>query len=83
MADYLDKLPVAVMIGVGAACDILTGRVKDSPQWVKRSGLQWLHRLIQEPTRLWKRYLVNNPRFVHKLMQQAWARRTQHFSNPS
>ncbi len=80
MADYLDKLPTTVMIGVGAACDILTGRVKDSPQWVKQSGLQWLHRLIQEPTRLWRRYLVNNPRFVRKLMQQAWAQRTRHFS---
>jgi N-acetylglucosaminyldiphosphoundecaprenol N-acetyl-beta-D-mannosaminyltransferase len=72
MAEYLDKLPTTIMIGVGAACDILTGRVKDAPRWVKRSGLQWLHRLFQEPKRLWKRYLINNPRFVSKLMQRAW-----------
>ena len=75
MAEYSTKLATTVMVGVGAACDILTGRTKDSPQWVKQSGLQWLHRLLQEPRRLWRRYLVNNPRFIHKLMQQAWAQR--------
>ncbi len=75
MAEYLEKLPVTVMIGVGAACDILTGRVKDSPQWVKRSGLQWFHRLLQEPSRLWKRYLINNPRFLQLLVMQMWNRR--------
>jgi N-acetylglucosaminyldiphosphoundecaprenol N-acetyl-beta-D-mannosaminyltransferase len=75
MAEYLEKLPATVMIGVGAACDILTGRVKDSPRWVKRSGLQWLHRLIQEPERLWKRYLINNPRFVRKLLRESWLQR--------
>ena len=75
MAEYSMKLATTVMVGVGAACDILTGRTKDSPQWVKQSGLQWLHRLLQEPRRLWRRYLVYNPRFVHKLMQQAWAQR--------
>jgi len=68
MAEYVHKLPTTIMIGVGAACDILTGRVKDSPRWVKRSGLQWLHRLFQEPTRLWRRYLINNPRFVGMLL---------------
>ena len=76
MAEYVHKLPTTIMIGVGAACDILTGRVKDSPRWVKRSGLQWLHRLFQEPTRLWRRYLINNPRFVHKMLRQAWAQLT-------
>ena len=75
MARHSGKLATTVMIGVGAACDILTGRVKDSPNCIKRAGLQWLHRLLQEPNRLWKRYLVNNPRFVGKLMRQVWVRR--------
>jgi len=48
------------MIVVGAAFDIHTGRVKDAPFWVKNIGLQWPHRLCQEPGRLWKRYLMNN-----------------------
>jgi N-acetylglucosaminyldiphosphoundecaprenol N-acetyl-beta-D-mannosaminyltransferase len=64
MAEYLPRLNTTLMIGVGAAFDFHTGRIKDSPQWVKRSGLQWAHRLIQQPARLWKRYIVNNPMFL-------------------
>jgi N-acetylglucosaminyldiphosphoundecaprenol N-acetyl-beta-D-mannosaminyltransferase len=65
MAEYIDSLHCKIMIGVGAAFDIHTGRVKDAPRWIKSSGLQWLHRLCQEPSRLWKRYLVNNSGFVY------------------
>jgi N-acetylglucosaminyldiphosphoundecaprenol N-acetyl-beta-D-mannosaminyltransferase len=66
MAEYLPRLNTMLMIGVGAAFDFHTGRVKDSPQWVKRSGLQWAHRLMQQPSRLWKRYIINNPLFLIK-----------------
>ncbi len=68
MAEYLPRLDCTLMIGVGAAFDFHTGRLRDSPGWVKQLGLQWLHRLFQEPARLWKRYLINNPAF---LMQAA------------
>lgn len=64
MAEYLPRLNTTLMIGVGAAFDFHTGRLKDSPQWVKQLGLQWLHRLGQDPARLWKRYAVNNPLFL-------------------
>ena len=64
MAEYLPRLNATLMIGVGAAFDFHTGRVKDSPEWVKRSGLQWAHRLIQQPARLWRRYIINNPLFL-------------------
>jgi len=64
MAQYVERLDTKLMIGVGAAFDIHTGRIKDAPTWIKAAGLQWLHRLVQEPRRLWKRYLVNNPIFV-------------------
>jgi N-acetylglucosaminyldiphosphoundecaprenol N-acetyl-beta-D-mannosaminyltransferase len=64
MARYLPMLDTKLMIGVGAAFLFHTGAIRDSPAWVKRAGLQWVHRLIQEPTRLWKRYLVNNPLFM-------------------
>ena len=64
MAEYLPRLNSTLMIGVGAAFDFHTGRLKDSPAWLKQLGLQWLHRLYQEPTRLWKRYAVNNPAFL-------------------
>jgi N-acetylglucosaminyldiphosphoundecaprenol N-acetyl-beta-D-mannosaminyltransferase len=64
MAEYLGKLEVKLMVGVGAAFDIHTGEIKDAPDWLKRVGLQWLHRLVQDPRRLWRRYCVNNPRFI-------------------
>jgi len=64
MARYLPMLETTLMVGVGAAFLYHTGAIQDSPQWVKRMGMQWLHRLLQEPSRLWKRYLLNNPHFV-------------------
>jgi N-acetylglucosaminyldiphosphoundecaprenol N-acetyl-beta-D-mannosaminyltransferase len=70
MAEYLSILDAKIMVGVGAAFDIHTGRAKDSPDWVKAAGMQWLHRLLQEPSRLWKRYLINNPIFVYKMASQ-------------
>jgi N-acetylglucosaminyldiphosphoundecaprenol N-acetyl-beta-D-mannosaminyltransferase len=70
MAEYLDELNVKVMVGVGAAFDVHTGRIKDAPAWVKKIGMQWLHRVAQDRKRLWKRYLRNNPRFVWKICLQ-------------
>ena len=70
MSEFISRLPFGVMIGVGAAFDIHTGRLKDAPDWVKKTGLQWMHRLWQEPSRLWKRYLVNNSRFLWLLFLQ-------------
>jgi N-acetylglucosaminyldiphosphoundecaprenol N-acetyl-beta-D-mannosaminyltransferase len=64
MAEYIAKLPVRLMVGVGAAFDLNAGLLKDSPVWVRRCGLQWAHRLCQEPRRLWRRYLFNIPRFL-------------------
>jgi N-acetylglucosaminyldiphosphoundecaprenol N-acetyl-beta-D-mannosaminyltransferase len=70
MAEYLSKLDTKLMIGVGAAFDIHTGRIKDSPDWLQAMGLQWVHRMAQEPRRLWKRYLYNNPRFIVRITSQ-------------
>jgi len=53
-----------VMLGVGAAFDFHAGKIKQAPNWMQRTGLEWLFRLIMEPKRLWKRYLKHNPRFV-------------------
>lgn len=65
MAQHLSVLPEAkIFIGVGAAFDLLTGRIRQAPASLQRVGLEWLFRLTQEPKRLWKRYLVNNPLFV-------------------
>ena len=53
-----------VIFCVGAAFDFVAGDKKRAPAWMRRSGLEWLHRLASEPMRLWRRYLVGNPRFV-------------------
>ena len=70
MARYLPMLETKLMVGVGAAFLFHTGAIKDSPAWVKRAGLQWLHRLLQEPARLWRRYLVNVPLFLLQAVLQ-------------
>lgn len=54
----------AVMLGVGAAFDFVSGSKPRAPLWMQRSGLEWLHRLADEPGRLWQRYLVTNSKFV-------------------
>ena len=64
MAEFLPKLDVTLMLGVGAAFDFHTGRMAQAPRWMQRSGLEWFYRLCSEPGRLWKRYLRNNPLFV-------------------
>jgi N-acetylglucosaminyldiphosphoundecaprenol N-acetyl-beta-D-mannosaminyltransferase len=70
MAEFLPKLDVTLMLGVGAAFDFHTGRMKQAPRWMQRSGLEWLFRLGSEPRRLGKRYLRNNPWFVAKFFGQ-------------
>jgi N-acetylglucosaminyldiphosphoundecaprenol N-acetyl-beta-D-mannosaminyltransferase len=67
MAQYVRKIEAKIMVGVGAAFDYHIGAIKDSPTWMKKAGLQWAHRLAQEPGRLGKRYLRNNPAFLWKI----------------
>jgi N-acetylglucosaminyldiphosphoundecaprenol N-acetyl-beta-D-mannosaminyltransferase len=70
MAEFLPRLDVTLMIGVGAAFDFHSGRVKQAPRWMQRSGLEWFYRLCQEPRRLAKRYLRNNPLFALAVIGQ-------------
>jgi N-acetylglucosaminyldiphosphoundecaprenol N-acetyl-beta-D-mannosaminyltransferase len=70
MAEHLGRIAAPVMVGVGAAFDFHAGVKRQAPRWMQRSGLEWLFRLVSEPTRLWKRYLVNNPLFVWLVLLQ-------------
>lgn len=67
----------AVMIGVGAAFDFYAGSAAEAPSWMRRFGLEWLFRLAAEPRRLWRRYLVHNPRFIFKAVRQLIGSRRQ------
>jgi len=66
MQQHFKKLP-QTLIGVGAAFDFHSGAVPRAPKWMQTTGLEWVYRLIQEPKRLWKRYLFDAPRFVLRL----------------
>lgn len=69
MWEHRNDVP-AVMVGVGAAFDFHSGRVRQAPLWIQRIGMEWFFRLLMEPRRLWRRYLRHNPRFVVFLLQQ-------------
>lgn len=73
MQTHRALLDAPVLAGVGAAFDFHSGRKKEAPRWVKRSGLQWLHRLASDPRRLWRRYLVGNTRFVALLARESFS----------
>lgn len=70
MAEHLDRLAAPVLIGVGAAFDLHAGLKKQAPRWMQKGGLEWSFRLMTEPRRLWRRYLVNNPLFLWLLLLQ-------------
>jgi N-acetylglucosaminyldiphosphoundecaprenol N-acetyl-beta-D-mannosaminyltransferase len=61
----------AVMLGIGASLDFVTGAARRSPQWMSAIGLEWLYRLAQEPDRLWRRYLLRDPRFLVVVVREA------------
>lgn len=63
IAAHKDQIP-AVLLGVGAAFDFFSGRVRQAPSWMQRIGMEWLFRMAMEPRRLWKRYSRHNPRFL-------------------
>lgn len=67
---WRDQLGVAFAMGVGGSFDVMAGKVKRAPHWMQRSGLEWLFRVIQEPKRMWKRYLVTNTRFGLILLRE-------------
>ena len=54
----------AVAFGIGAGLDFIAGTVKRAPKWMSNNGLEWAYRLTREPKRMWRRYLVNDPRFL-------------------
>jgi N-acetylglucosaminyldiphosphoundecaprenol N-acetyl-beta-D-mannosaminyltransferase len=71
MGKVIDRLPSGtVLIGVGAAFDFVSGRVRQAPTFLQQVGLEWLFRLSQDPVRLWKRYLIYNPLFLFLLFKE-------------
>lgn len=67
VANHIGKIH-APMMAVGAAFDFMAGNITHAPQWMKNAGLEWVHRLIQEPKKLWKRYLFTNSHFIYLMI---------------
>jgi N-acetylglucosaminyldiphosphoundecaprenol N-acetyl-beta-D-mannosaminyltransferase len=71
MAEHVGRLRASVLIGIGAAFDFHAGLKRQAPCWMQKSGLEWSFRLMSEPRRLWRRYLINNPWFLWLVALQA------------
>jgi N-acetylglucosaminyldiphosphoundecaprenol N-acetyl-beta-D-mannosaminyltransferase len=67
-AQYMDQLNVGPILGVGASFDFAAGTIKRAPLWMQRMGMEWSWRLMQEPDRLWKRYILKDSQFVWLMM---------------
>jgi N-acetylglucosaminyldiphosphoundecaprenol N-acetyl-beta-D-mannosaminyltransferase len=74
---WQDKLGVDFVMGVGGTFDVVAGKVKRAPVWMQNYGLEWLYRIIQEPGRMWKRYLVTNSKFAWLLVKERFLNRTK------
>lgn len=75
IAEHFDKLHVNIALGVGGAFEVTAGKIKRAPVWMQKNGLEWLFRFIQEPRRLFKRYMVEAPQFIPLVFRQALSER--------
>lgn len=64
------KLPPAIYIGIGGAFEVMAGLAKRSPKWMHNAGLEWFYRLVQEPKRMYRRYLIEAPLFIPLILRQ-------------
>jgi len=71
LARWRDQLVPPVMMGVGGLFDFYSGRIPRAPVWMRDMGLEWVYRLMQEPGRMWRRYVIGNPLFLLRVRQQA------------
>lgn len=67
---YKDLIKAPFIMGVGGSFDVVAGVVKRAPKWMQRMGLEWFYRLVQEPGRMWKRYLVGNSKFIYLVFKE-------------
>lgn len=77
LASRGDRLTPPVRMGVGGLLDFYSGRIPRAPLWMREIGLEWTWRLLQEPGRMWRRYVVGNPLFLYRVWRQARRERTR------
>lgn len=67
---YKDIIQTSFIMGVGGSFDVVAGHVKRAPLWMQKSGLEWFYRVMQEPRRMWKRYLFGNTEFIYLVLKE-------------
>jgi len=72
---YKDKLQVKYFFGVGGFFDIISGKTKRAPLWMQKKGLEWVYRFMQEPKRMWYRYMVGNIKFIGLVIKEKCKRK--------
>jgi N-acetylglucosaminyldiphosphoundecaprenol N-acetyl-beta-D-mannosaminyltransferase len=75
-----DRLAPLVAMGVGGLFDFYSGRIRRAPPWMREIGMEWVYRLLQEPRRMWRRYIIGNPVFLYRVWLQK--RRPERFDSP-
>ncbi|HBY68286.1 MAG: glycosyltransferase [Flavobacteriaceae bacterium] len=68
---------VNFIMGVGGSFDVFAGKTKRAPQWMQKSGFEWFYRFLQEPKRMWKRYLVGNTEFIMLVLREKYFKKTK------
>ncbi len=72
---HRDTLTIPVRLGVGGLFDYYSNRIPRAPLWLRKLGLEWTWRLLQEPSRLWKRYILGNPLFIFRVLTERYLKR--------
>jgi N-acetylglucosaminyldiphosphoundecaprenol N-acetyl-beta-D-mannosaminyltransferase len=73
LAKYSQELGAPFQMGVGGSFDVIAGVVSRAPKWMQKAGLEWFYRFIQEPNRMWKRYLVGNSKFLYLVFKEKFS----------
>ncbi|QAA82187.1 glycosyltransferase [Aequorivita sp. H23M31] len=72
---YRDILKnVNLIMGVGGSFDVVAGKTKRAPKWMQKIGMEWFYRFLQEPRRMWKRYLVGNSQFIYFVLKERFSK---------
>lgn len=77
LAENLDALGVPFVMGVGGSFDVVAGETSRAPEWMQRTGLEWLHRLGMEPRRMWRRYFIGNTVFLYMVAKEFFLERSR------
>ena len=70
IAQHIDRINVQHVCAIGAVFDFYAGNIKRAPEWMQDKGLEWLYRLMKEPRRMWKRYIIGNTKFFFYILKE-------------